>query len=220
MPSLSYAAQLLVEGKNDKHVVWALCQQHNVPENFTVEMPSSDTGGIDELLESIPVRLKISRLHALGIVLDADQDLQERWRAVRQRIINFGYVQVPEQPSAQGTIIINQGKPRVGIWLMPNNELSGMLEDFVAYLIPEGDPLALKAIAILENIEKDGINKYSQIHHSKAFIHTWLAWQQNPGQPMGTSITSRVLDHENLIAVSFVNWLIGLFAPDTEAPPA
>ena len=29
--------QLLVEGKNDRHVVWALCQKYQVPKTFSVE---------------------------------------------------------------------------------------------------------------------------------------------------------------------------------------
>jgi hypothetical protein len=29
----------LVEGKNDRHVIWALCQQYQLPETFSVEVP-------------------------------------------------------------------------------------------------------------------------------------------------------------------------------------
>ena len=28
--------QLLVEGKNDRHVIWALCEQYQLPETFSV----------------------------------------------------------------------------------------------------------------------------------------------------------------------------------------
>jgi hypothetical protein len=31
-------------------------------------------------------------------------------------------------------------------------------------------------------------------HRSKAVIHTWLAWQENPGVPMGSAIFCRYLD--------------------------
>ena len=39
---------LLVEGKDDKHVVWALAQHAELPELFEV----SDKDGIDTLLET------------------------------------------------------------------------------------------------------------------------------------------------------------------------
>ena len=32
--------QLLVEGDNDRHVIWALCAQHQLPEVFSVEILS------------------------------------------------------------------------------------------------------------------------------------------------------------------------------------
>lgn len=211
MSPLSHPAHLLVEGKNDRHVVWALCKQYNVPENFSVEVPGSDVGGVDELIESIPVRLRIARLRALGIVLDADQNLHGRWMAVRRSIVDFGYEHVPEQPSSEGTIVSTEGRPRVGVWLMPNNELPGMLENFVAYLISDGDTLATKAQSVLDSIETENINRYIPTHRPKAFIHTWLAWQENPGQPMGTSITARVLSNENPATLLFINWLMRLF---------
>jgi hypothetical protein len=61
---------------------------------------------------------------------------------------------------------------------MPNNQLPGMLEDFVAYLIPPRDRLHPKAEAILRELEQAGLNRYSSIHRPKALIHTWLAWQK------------------------------------------
>jgi hypothetical protein len=48
-------------------------------------------------------------------------------------------------------------------------------------------------------------------HCSKAFIHTWLAWQKDPGLPMGRAITAKALSADSAIAVSFVNWLNRLF---------
>ncbi len=203
-------AQLLVEGENDRHVVWHLCQVHNVPETFSVEI-LGDNGGVDALLRGLPVRLKISGLTVLGVVLDADQNLEARWQAVKTRLLQAGYSSLPEMPSPEGTIIQVAGKPKVGLWLMPDNRLPGMLEDFVAHLIPAGDALAPKANAILDEIERENLNRYSENHRAKAFIHTWLAWQETPGRPMGQAITARVLNHNEPLAQNFVNWLNRLF---------
>ncbi len=211
MPDLIDTAQLLVEGKNDRHVVWALCEQHRVPETFSVEIPGEDNGGVEPLLKSIPVRLKISRLRALGIILDADQNLKSRWDAVCERLREAGYSNLPSNPRLNGSIIEVDRMPRIGIWLMPNNDLPGILENFVSHLIPDDDLLATKAEGILHEIESEGLNKYSLTHHQKAFIHTWLAWQKTPGQPMGQAITAQVLSHNQPLAQAFVNWLNLLF---------
>jgi hypothetical protein len=44
---------------------------------------------------------------------------------------------------------------------MPNNQLPGRLEDFVAYLIPPSDTLNPKAEAILQELEQAGLNRYT-----------------------------------------------------------
>jgi hypothetical protein len=213
MPDLNGTAQLLVEGKNDRHVVWALCGQYQVPETFSVEIPGQDSGGVDALIKSIPVRLKVSGLRALGIVLDADRNLAGRWNAICDRLRQVGYMNLPPTPEPDGSIIAAGRMPRIGIWLMPDNQLPGMLENFVSHLIPEKDLLAAKAKAVLDQIESKGLNQYPLLHRQKAFIHTWLAWQKMPGQPMGQAITARVLDPNQHLAQMFTKWLNLLFNP-------
>jgi len=213
-PPLSKPQQLLlVEGKNDQHVIWALCEQYNLPETFSVEVPGKeiDRGGIDAILESLKLRIKQPKLQTLGIVVDADQDLLARWQAVRNRLMESGYQTIPKVPSPDGGVYTQPDKPKIGVWLMPDNQLPGMLEDFVAHLIPSDDSLRPKAETILDEIEQLELNRYTPIHHPKALIHTWLAWQETPGMPMGQAITAQVLSYNAEIANKFVEWLKRLF---------
>ena len=209
MPGGNHLSQLLVEGKNDQHVIWALCKQHDVKETFSVE--TVDSKNRESLLNSIPVRLKISGLQSLGIVLDADQNVGGSWDAICDRLTRVGYISLPQEPDPNGTLIESIGKPKVGIWIMPDNQMPGMLENFVAHLIPDTDLLALKAEAVLQEIEQESLHRYSLSHRPKAFIHTWLAWQKVPGQPMGLAITAHILNHNEALALSFVSWLRRLF---------
>ena len=201
-------AELLVEGKNDLHVVSALCKLYDIPETFSVITPGD---GVEDLLKSIPTRLKTSESEILGIMLDADQDIKSRWASVCSKLVQAGYSDLPKEPDENGTIIEREKMPRVGVWIMPNNKLSGMLEDFVSYLLPDDDKLGTKAKKVLAEIEAENLNKYPDIHHQKAFIHTWLAWQETPGQPMGLAITAHALAHDKEIAQKFVGWLNRLF---------
>lgn len=204
--------QLVVEGKNDQHVVWALCEQHQLDETFSVHVPGQDeSGGIEALLADIPVRLMQRRLVTLGIVADANQDLPGRWQNIRNCLERAGYASLPSQPDANGLTISPPGRPRVGVWLMPDNQSPGMLENF-ARLIPDSDLLAPQAEACLREIEQQGLNRYKPIHYPKAFVHTWLAWQENPGFPMGLGITTHTLSHDKPLALAFVGWLERLFA--------
>jgi hypothetical protein len=40
-----------------------------------------------------------------------------------------------------------------------------------------------------------------------AHIHTWLAWQADPGTPMGLAITKKYLDANAPSAANFLRWV-------------
>ena len=94
---------------------------------------------------------------------------------------------------------------------MPDNKDNGMLEDFISFLIPEDDKLLLVVDSTLNEIEMKQLNRYSEIHKSKARIHTWLAWQEDPGAPLGISITKKYLTNDAEICNNLINWLVELF---------
>lgn len=217
-PEKPFPQQLLLEGKNDRHVIWALCQKYKVLQTFSVEIvvddnsyKKKDTQGIEELLKTLPVKLAEENLETLGIVVDADFDVAARWQAVTDRLNKFGYQNIPKTPPENGWIDTQPEKPKIGVWLMPDNKLPGMLEDFVGYLIPTEDKLRAKVESLLEEIETEKINPYSLTHRQKALIHSWLALQEKPGMPMGQAITAKVLSNKNAIALLFITWLNNLF---------
>jgi len=44
-------------------------------------------------------------------------------------------------------------------------------------------------------------------------MHTWLAWQEEPGKPLGTAITAKFLDANVAQVDVLVAWLKALFFP-------
>ena len=101
---------------------------------------------------------------------------------------------------------------RIGIWIMPNNDLNGMLEDFIGFLIPQNDKLLQIVNSTLQNIENQNLNKYSMNHKSKAIIHSWLSCQEEPGTPMGLGITKRYLTTDEETCLRLICWLTKLFS--------
>ncbi|MBI5082412.1 MAG: hypothetical protein HZB17_14090 [Chloroflexi bacterium] len=200
--------QLLVEGKDDVKVIGALCAKHTLPNVINIETPKDE--GIEALLRQLPIKLREENWRTLGIVVDADQDISARWQAVKDRLAANGYADIPSSPPLTGWISSTLPK-RVGVWLMPDNRNLGMLEDFARHLIPNNDPLLPKAEKVLSEIESEKFNRYSLVHRPKALIHTWLAWQEKPGMPMGQAITAQVLLHNAEISNSFIAWLKRLF---------
>jgi len=196
---------LLVEGNDDQHVIWALCEKFNVPENFEV----IETGGIDKLFEQLPVRLKEADVKTIGIIIDADTNIKSRW-ATLNNILKEKMPSFPEEPNVKGTIL-KQDDLKVGIWLMPNNQTNGMLESFIEFLIPADDKLLPIVNAHLNKIEADSLNKYKPIHRDKAVIHAWLAIQEDPGTPMGLSLTKKYLTTDVEQCQKLIDWLNALF---------
>lgn len=201
---------LLVEGTDDEHVLKHICGNRGIPHIDDVKAH----GGVDKLLESVPVRLKASEDgDIVGVVIDADTDLAARWQSLSGLLNRVGYAGVPENPAADGTIIDPPAGvllPRVGIWIMPDNQTKGILEDFLRFLVPAGSRLFDHVTTSVATIS-EGERRFSLLAEPKALIHTWLAWQEEPGKPMGTAITARYLDPGVVQVDVLVSWLKRLF---------
>ncbi len=211
-----YENYLLVEGSDDKHVFYHLLGYYQILKQFEIKNENfaiKDHEGVDNLLNLKKLRtyLKVGEpRRRFGIVIDADIDLLARWQRLRIILEDSGYRTVPINPVSEGTIVAEEGLPIVGVWLMPNNKLPGMLEDFVSFLIPPADLLWPLAEGILPKvIETD--RRFPLMQTIKAHIHTWLAWQEEPGKPMGQAITKRYLDATAPRAQQLMDWLRKLF---------
>jgi hypothetical protein len=202
---------LLVEGSNDKHVILAL--QGRRETRFVDKDEIVECFDCGRLLSSLPVRLDESDISQVGVVIDADSDLNARWNQIRHVLCDKGYANVPEQPVSAGTIIAPPPAsilPTVGVWLMPDNRSSGILENFLRFLVPHGCRLFAHAETVLAGLPE---KRFSQTAMPKALIHTWLAWQQDPGRPLGQAITARLLDDRVPEAEAFLHWIQRLFPP-------
>ena len=99
---------------------------------------------------------------------------------------------------------------------MPNNQTSGILEDFLHFLVPQPNILFDHAKASVAAIP-EGERRFKQLAEPKAIIHTWLAWQKDPGLPFGTAITARFLDPSVPEVDVLVAWLKRLFFPSSQS---
>ena len=208
---IRYVKQLLVEGKDDLHVISALCKKHIISENFNIIACK----GIDDLFKVVPTVVINPNFNTIGIIIDADSDIIMMWSTLKNILSNKGF-NIPNDLPSSGLICKNDDEVKVGVWIMPDNNLNGMLEDFIEFLVPKGDRLWQSAKYIIEDIENQNLNQYKLIHKSKALIHTWLAWQEDPGTPMGLSITKKYLNADNETSLEFANWLRELFKPEAQ----
>lgn len=142
---------LLVEGNDDLHVFANLFREHGVRETFAIK----EHGGSHNLLRSLPVHLKGSEANPLGVVIDADLDVRNRWRAVHAILSRAGFANVPATVPRDGLVLKRDDGLRFGLWIMPDNALPGQLEDFVKLLVPADDPLWPRAEQCVHSIPHD-----------------------------------------------------------------
>lgn len=166
----------------------------------------------------LSIQIQNRSVSRVGVVVDADTNAQDRWESLRNAVRKLGYESVPERLDANGFVAPPHpdDKPAIGVWIMPNNVEAGMIETFARQLRSPADRLwarAERAVADIPNDER----LFSAGHAIKATIHTWLAWQAEPGKPIGQAIKVRYLLHDAEPARQLMGWFQRLFALDVNA---
>ena len=215
---------LVVEGQDDKHVVWQLCNRHSSAfdttrsgddlgvtlRNHHRTFHIREAGSRSELVSSIHNRVMSSQLQPIGFLIDADDDLKKCWNDVVGGFERTG-VQLPPGPAPGGTILLEQGfSPRIGIWILPDNKSLGELEDFVLGMIPPSDAVWPLSLSYIDNIPKCE-RKYTAQKSNKAKVFAWLATRKDPGRA-GAAIGAGDLSVNGPDCQDFLTWLTTLFS--------
>ena len=202
---------LVVEGQNDLHLVTHLCRRSDP--GLGSAFAFHDAQGVNGVLDRVRAYINQPDVSAVGFVVDADADPVNRWREVADRITAANSdIQLPPSPEPDGTIIPENpaiGSPRIGIWVMPDNSATGELEDFVAQMIPGGDPVWPLSQDYIDGIPPEA-RKFDDDSITKNQVHAWLAARRFPGL-VGLAIREGDLSVNNPLSQCFLTWLSRLF---------
>lgn len=214
---------LLVEGSFDKYFIEELLRKttNKVGKIDTEPFRKKDDAGlkpdedgISTLLKNLSVTIRATDpTHILGVVVDADTHAAGRWQRIRQILANLGYKNLPNAFPDGLIIPTNDILPRFGLWIMPDNQDSGVIENFIRQLIHEQDKLQPEIDTVLDLMRDKGLQLFANVHRPKAFIRTWLAWQESPEMSFGVAVSKKVLTTDAELCLRFVNWLTRLFNP-------
>lgn len=218
---------LLVEGPDDQQVVYHLLNHYglgHLTESKQIEVMKEC--GVEKLLNRIPIRINNDQNQHIGFILDADVSVDQRWQAFKNRLADLKAIDMPKRPQPKGTVFKLQRADdtivTIGLWIMPNNQESGRLENFIQHLVPTENKLWDYAQTCVENIpaypfdfeRKDSLGQASW--QQKAQLHSWLAWQEEPGCPMGLAINKTFLKASVPEAEQFITWFKQLFQVEEE----
>jgi hypothetical protein len=152
---------LYVEGLDDREVFWHLLNYHEITDpsikkRFKEREEFFDIKaciGFDALIGIFEALFKGDIVYnRYGIVVDADTVIERHWKRLLKILDVNGYVNLPTAPGDGGSVFKQDGLPIVGIWLMPNNKLSGAIEEFISFLGPQDDELWTVAESVVQQV--------------------------------------------------------------------
>ena len=194
---------LVVEGQDDRHVVTQLRKHQAAGLSFEIR----DVKGYQNLLQAISPEVKAPGRERLGFLLDADSDLNDHWTKIKSELKRAG-VSPPSRLGRNGCIF--GSTLTIGVWIMPDNQSSGELENFIIGMLPDQDPVWPLACEYIDAIPQH-IRKYKNEKTDKAKLHAWLSTRKKPGR-MGAAIGAGDLDLSKELNLKFLEWLTNLFA--------
>jgi hypothetical protein len=118
----------------------------------------------------------------------------------------YQYSGLPDNLPSDGLMKSEPENPVLGVWLMPDNSSEGMAESFAVSFVPDEDATLAHATLTVTELPI-AAKRFATRHNDKALLHTWLAWQEEPGCQTGAAILRNLLDVSRPLAVAFVAWI-------------
>jgi hypothetical protein len=208
--------QLVVEGKDDRFCLKSLVAQHW---NITAK------GRLDSLLDiaeagskkdvkKVTKAILINPRCAIGLVIDGDKSVDASWKSVRA-VLNDRVDNLPAHYPLDGFVSsLTVSGFSIGVWLMPGGGSQGELESLLLKAADVANPKLLEHATKSTRVARQLGAKFLPKHERKAVLHTWLAWQQEPGLPYGTAVKAGFLPPESPAFQPFFAWIDRLCPKD------
>jgi hypothetical protein len=222
---------LWVEGEVDSGFIHSLLKYYGLRLGIEVY----PKGGINSLRGSLTKDRFLKTLSdtttikRFGIIADADSLAQggagfhNRWSQLIQDLTptmtDLG-VTIPTAASYETGEVFSKANDslRIGLWLMPNHQEDGYLEDFILASTNWDLPLSstnpndqrkLKQYAddCWQALDQRTLKSFADYHHSKPSAYTWLAWQTKPTQFLSGTIEAGLLDMQHPYVLAFKDWI-------------
>ena len=205
---------LLVEGVGDERFVQYLRNFYTHLPEFTIH----ECEGFPGLIKEISLQFRVEGRTTSGIITDANEDIGRRWKIVCREVYKFAKdIKLPDIPESGGTIV--KGKKRVGIWIMPDNQSEGELEDFLASMIRTEDVVWRLAKTYINSIPPE-CRRFKEYKTQKAQVYAWTAALKNPGGLLAAATREADLDVRSENSRMLVNWLEHLFSSEAVVDPS
>jgi len=174
---------LLVEGEDDLALFMELLGKLKINNIQAVNYKGKDrlNSAIKTLVETQP---GMEKVNAIGITRDADgENISKIFEEINNYVNRVNYLK------SDKIMEFSQGKPRVGIYIFPDCENSGELEDLLlASLVADQKIKCIgQLLTCINTIEQ-------QNKPAKAKLYAWMACQNPPIQLLGVAAKANVFN--------------------------
>lgn len=194
---------LLVEGESDRCFFEEVCGLLKLP-TVIVSPPKrlKDSGRVLGVTDKVPnnkegvlrflpdllSQLRDNSLKRLSLIVDADYKdhsglgYQATLERVAEIVGEFRFSLEKRPPQKKGVVFKHpDGLAPLGLWIMPDNQHDGSLEDFLRSCVCHDEQSLLeRARQVVETLPAP--RKFGETKVAKAEVSTWLAWQRVPGR--------------------------------------
>lgn len=204
---------LLCEGPDDFAFLLSMLSFLRIGEETVRIERLGGRGELHDRLNGLPIRDARGVLRSLAVVCDTDDpdDGPAAFGRIRDDLRATGYtppVQAAEfayGPWAGGALLA------VGVFVMPDNQATGSLEDLCLSAIA-GDPSLPCIDAYLECVSRAGGIAWRTQDRSKARLHSWLASRHDPTLLLGYAMNANQIDRGHAVFEPIRKFLTDLAA--------
>ena len=178
---------IIGEGSHDAFFLRALLRHCGLG-----DIQTGHYGGKDNLRRALAVLRTQTEvaLEALGITADADDVAADSFQRVCDALEGKGYT----PPSRLGEF--SDGKPRVGVFLMPDNVSPGMMETLCLQSV-DSDPAVVCVDQYFKCVAQNTRREPAANKRDKARAHAWLASQPKPDKHCGLAAEEGYWDFDS-----------------------
>ena len=213
---------LLVEGDADKSFFEIIIKKLSLNTTVKVALPKevnndeyNSKEGVFNLLEILLSQLDDGQFSHIAAIVDSDyikhgQGYQKTIARISTIIDPLGF-ELKEAESTQNGLCFkhSDGLADFGLWIMPDNQNEGMLEDWIKSCIKEDESTLFQQAS--DAVESISDPKFKEHLISKAEVATWLAWQKKPGHGLYGALNDDLLDNTQLLFQAMEQWLKAIY---------
>jgi hypothetical protein len=205
--------KLYVEGIEDERIILELLQNARFqPENYSIKRGGSRA----DVIKAIAAEVSLPENKTLGLIIDADESFEDAKKSILNRLKQYGYV-LTNYTGKAFILTTNQTDlyvPKVGFWIMPDNQSKGCIEDFLLQSIPDNDVLmSITRKYFEEVIEKvPASQRFQAKETSKRLVMTYLIWRTSLKDETKFAYQKpKMLHIEAPLVQDFMEWMRALF---------